>query len=416
MKAKSYFAEIFENLHGAKAWIPALLILCCTSMSAWATDGHQLAGLGAIQLGTGGAGVASAKDSTWVLLNPAGIVDLDRRFDFSFELFAPDRYLEPEGPLFLPLANQWAGKMSDDSIFYIPAMGAIFPHGDGAFGVGLYAVNGMGVNYAHSRTTIPRIFGENFDRKTKYGVMKVAFAYAHELGDGWSLGATANLTYSRFSSDMLTLNFWETEGDNRPDDSFGGGLTLGVQKKWDRFSLGASYSTPQWVDTLGKYKDLLPLPLDLPQMAQAGLAFRVTPRLEWVLDYKFIDWSGVKQIGKEPILGGFGWEDQHVVKTGLTWEVNPKWTLRAGTSYGKSPISEEIVFANGLFPAIVEAHAMIGATYAISKRSDIHFAYEHAFGNTLTDSGKGDLFSFVGKGTKIHLEEDTFTFQYSYKF
>ncbi len=391
-------------------------VVLLTALSARATDGHQLAGLGAIQAGNGGAGVASAKDSTWVLLNPAGIVDLERRIDISFEVFAPNRSLEPKGPILLPLANPWAGEMSDDSIFYIPAIGAIFPHKQGAFGIGLFAVNGMGVDYDDSRTTIPFIFGRNFDRKTEYGVAKLALGYAYDLGEGWSLGATANLLFSQFATDMLTLDFWETEGDNRKDTSLGGGVTLGIQKKWDRLSLGASYSTPQWVDRLKKYQDLFSHPIDLPQMAQVGVAYRFTPRVEWLLDYKFIDWSGVRQIGKDPILGGLGWEDQHVIKSGLTWQLHPKWALRAGASYAKSPIGEEVVFANGLFPAIAEAHAMLGCTYAIGERSEIHFTYEHAFGKSLTENGRGDLFSIVGRGTEIYLEEDTFTVQYSYKF
>ena len=391
-----------------------LLLIAATT--AMATDGHQLIGLGALQIGTGGAGVASPKDSTWLLLNPATTVSLERRFDLSMEVFAPYRYLEPEGRLLLPLANRLAGKMEDDSIFYIPAMGLILPTARGAFGLGVFAVNGMGVDYNKSRTIVPRIFGNNFDRRTKYGVMKIGLSYAHDLGDGWAVGATVALDYSRFKTDMLTLNFWETSGGNRQDDSFGIGLTLGIYKKWDRLSLGAAYTTPQWMTKYSKYKDLMPLPLNIPQSFQAGLAYRLHPDLEWALDYKFIDWSGVKQIGNSPIKGGFGWRDQHVIKTGLTWEVNPKWTLRAGFSHGKSPIREDVVFANGLFPAIVESHATFGVSYALSQTSDIHFAYEHAFGKTMTDSGGGDLFSFVGKGSKIHLAENTFTLQYSYKF
>lgn len=124
------------------------------------------------------------------------------------EVFAPYRYLEPEGRLLLPLANRLAGKMEDDSIiFYIPAMGLILPTSGGAFGLGVFAVNGMGVDYDKSRTIVPRIFGNNFDRRTKYGVMKVGFSYAHDLGDGWAVGATVALDYSRFKTDMLTLNF-----------------------------------------------------------------------------------------------------------------------------------------------------------------------------------------------------------------
>ncbi len=380
---------------------------------SWATDGHQLIGIGALQEGTGGAGVASPKDSSWVLLNPAAIVDLDRRFDFSFEYFRPYRYVEPHG---LVLPNSGGGRMGDDGAFPIPAMGLIFPHGQGAFGVGLFAVNGMGVDYRNSRTIIPRIFGQNFDRRTQYGVMKLSLAYAYKFDNGWSLGIAANLDYERFKTDMLTLGFWETSGKNNWDDGFGGGLTVGVYKNWDRWSFGAAYTTPQWMQTFDKYKDLLPDPMNLPQTVQTGVAFKATPDVELLLDYKYINWEGVAQIARACIQGGFGWKDQHVVKAGVEWKVNPKWTLRTGASYGNSPISADKVFANALFPAITELSATAGFSYAITENSDIHFAYEHALGNTLTDSGKGDLFSMVGKGTKIHLDENCFTAEYSYKF
>ncbi len=391
----------------------ALSLVIGFSQKASATDGHQLIGIGVLQEGTGGAGVASPKDSTWVLLNPAGIVGLDRRVDFSFEYFRPYRYVEPHG---IVMPNTGAGRMGDDGAFPIPAMGAVFPCGQGAFGVGLFAVNGMGVDYRKSRTTIPGLFGQNFDRRTQYGVMKLSLAYAYRFDNGWSVGVGANLDYERFKTDMLTLGFWETAGKNQWDDGLGGGLSLGVYKNWDRWSVGAAYTTPQWVQTFSKYKDLLPNPLDLPQTVQAGVAFKVTPDVELVLDYKFINWTGVYQIARDPIKGGFGWKDQHVVKAGVTWTVNPKWTLRAGASYGNSPITDKVVFANALFPAITELSLTTGVTYAVTENSDIHFAYEHAFGNNMTDSGKGDLFSFVGKGTKIHLDENCFTVGYSYKF
>ena len=411
MTLKIIVLHIYERRYYA-----IVLALWVLAMSAAATDGHQLIGLGAQQVGTGGAGVASAKDSTWVLLNPAGITELERRFDLSLEVFAPYRYLEPKGPLWLPLANRGAGKMSDDSMFYIPAMGLVFPTKAGAVGVGLFAVNGMGVDYRRSRTIIPRLFGKNFDRRTEYGVMKLGLSYAHDLGHGWSLGGTLTLDYARFKTDMLTLNFWETSGGNRPANAFGAGFTLGVQKRWERLRVGAAYTTPQWMTTMDKYNDLLPLPLDIPQSVQAGIAYAIRPDLEFVLDYKYINWSGVKQIGNAPVKGGFGWKDQHVIKTGITWQAHPRWTVRAGASYGKSPIRDDVVFANGLFPAIVEAHLTCGFSYALSENTDIHFTYERAFGNTLTENGRGDIFSVVGKGTKIHLAENTFTVQYSYRF
>lgn len=310
------------------------LVACFLMQPSWATDGHQLIGIGALQKGVGGAGVASPKDSTWVLLNPAGLVDLDRRFDFSFEYFMPHRYVEPHGLL---LPNVGAGRMSDDTAFPIPALGAVFPHGAGAFGIGLFAVNGMGVDYSRSRTLIPQLFGRNFDRRTQYGVMKLGLAYAYRFESGWSVGATINLDYQRFRTDMLTLGFWETSGGNRWDDALGAGLTLGVYKDWERWRIGAAYTTTQWMTTFRKYKDLLPDPLNLPQTVQAGVSYEFTPNVEVLLDYKFIDWSGVSQIGRKPIQGGFGWKDQHVLKGGGELESTSKMDLAGRVFFCQVP-------------------------------------------------------------------------------
>lgn len=40
----------------------------------------------------------------------------------------------------------------------------------------------------------------------------------------------------------------------------------------------------------------------------------------------------------------------------------------------------------------------------------------HAFNNSVRDNGNGDLFSLMGRDTKISLRENTFTFGYSFKF
>ena len=66
--------------------VPIRVVLWCAVLGVWgianvafAVDGYELFGIGPIQKGMGGAGAAAPKDATWVLLNPASIVDLDRR-------------------------------------------------------------------------------------------------------------------------------------------------------------------------------------------------------------------------------------------------------------------------------------------------------------------------------------------------
>jgi hypothetical protein len=57
--------------------------LAAVTMQVHATEGINLIGIGPVQQGTAGAGVASAKDSTWLILNPAGLTDVDMGVDAS---------------------------------------------------------------------------------------------------------------------------------------------------------------------------------------------------------------------------------------------------------------------------------------------------------------------------------------------
>jgi long-chain fatty acid transport protein len=397
------------------------LVIVLGVVNAWATDGHQLIGIGAVQKGFGGAGVASGRDATWLLLNPAAVSQLDGRVDVSFEVFAPERTMTPRGPGLPalggnPLANSSSGTSSDDSVFYIPSVSALIPHGGGVYGLGIYGVNGMGVDYPYSRTTIPQVTGERYDRRTEYASAKFVLAYARELKDGLSLGVALNGSYARFRTDMLTSRFSQTEGGWKQDESVGAGFTAGIVQDVGAVSLGASYTSRLWVEELERYDDLLIASLDVPESIQLGLAWRVIKGVELLADYKFLHWSDVRAIGTSPAQGGFGWDDQHVVKIGAEWEASDDLTLRAGYSHGNSPIDDDVVFANALFPAIVEDHLSVGFTYRIAERHDVHATYMHAFENRLTESGTGDMISMAGTGTEISLTENTYTLQYSYLF
>jgi long-subunit fatty acid transport protein len=74
--------------------------------------------------------------------------------------------------------------------------------------------------------------------------------------------------------------------------------------------------------------------------------------------------------------------------------------VRAGLSYGRSPITESEVFINGLSPLISEWHATLGVGWQINSAWDIQLTYLHAFKNTLTDNGSDGF----GAGTQISLE------------
>ncbi|MCW8862983.1 MAG: hypothetical protein OQK07_11240, partial [Rhodospirillales bacterium] len=81
--------------------------------------------------------------------------------------------------------------------------------------------------------------------------------------------------------------------------------------------------------------------------------------------------------------------------------LDDQWTVRAGWNYGESPIDSEVVFANALFPAIVEHHLTAGASYKISDAWELGLSAYFAPEKSLTDSGNGDTYSQNGAQTKI---------------
>ncbi|HSR87379.1 MAG TPA: hypothetical protein VLL07_00375, partial [Pontiella sp.] len=94
----------------------------------FATEGINLIGIGPVQQGTAGAGVASAKDSTWFILNPAGLTDLERGVDSSLQVFAPHRTIDST-------TNPTSGEKTDTSSFVIPSLSGSFGccHGENGF-------------------------------------------------------------------------------------------------------------------------------------------------------------------------------------------------------------------------------------------------------------------------------------------
>jgi long-chain fatty acid transport protein len=405
----------------------ALALTACGT--AGATEGSMLSGIGAPQKGTAGAGVASPEDSTWTLLNPAAIVDLERRVDLGADLLMPERSVEVDGPsavvntqvqgqrFVLSLANPDAGEMRDRSSVWSPVLGFVTPYKDVSVGFGVFGAQGNHVSYPRSRSLQGRDNGD-LDRRAQLEVVKVPLALAHRFDNGWSAGVALVGVVARLRTDALTLGLLPTQGRYDWDTALGIGLRVGVYRRWERFSVGAAYLTPQVMTDFNEYQDLMRYNLDMPQELQAGIAWRPVDWAELLLDYRYINWAGVPQVAEVTVLGGLGWEDQHLVKAGVRLHAGKRWTFRAGVSHGNAPIEREDVFSNVLFPAIIETHVTAGITARLGKRMqhELHVAYMHAFENELTDSGRGDVFSVAGAGTRISLRQNAVALQYSYRF
>ena len=405
----------------SKRLIITAAAVAALSTQIFATEGINLIGVGPVQQGTAGAGVASAKDSTWFILNPAGLTDLEPSIDTSLQIFAPVRTID--SPVSLSAGGS-VGEQEDDSMFVIPSISGSFGccHGENGFiGLGVYGTSGMGVDYDKSRVSQDPLGGSSTagDMMTELSIAKITATYAYKFDDsGLSVGAGPIFAVSRLQTDMILADptvpgpYPYASGDW--DTAYGVGAIVGVNKHFGRLSIGGSYMSEQFMTEFDEYDDLLVDSLNLPQQVTIGAAYNVLDNVELVLDYRWVGWEELDTLGDQ-----FGWDNQNIVKAGITWGVNEALTLRGGVSHGNSPIDEDTAFGNALFPAIMETHLACGASYNWEQWS-AHIAYIHALKEELTANGQDSIDNGFpgpfGAGTEISMYQNSLTAGVTYNF
>lgn len=384
-----------------KKLIPGAATLAFTLLAphAAATNGDHMLGLSAIQNGMAGAVVAAPQDAATVLVNPAGMAELniqDVRFDLGVGFLNP-----------LRSAN---GRDSDSNLYMMPAGAVAFRVNDRlTLGMGLGGLSGMGVDFADTAAAA----GNQAIVTTKQ-FFKVAPGFAYRIDDRLAVGATVNLNYQSLALANPAYALPQNQ-------VFGWGVTAGLVWKFDeRLQLGAAWSSKQnmddfeWNTAAGKFT----MGMDAPQTLALGLAWRPAPGLLVEGDVKRIGFSdvlGTVAIGRPagyagpiPAALNFGWSDQTVFALAVQKDIGDKTQLRAGLNYGKSPIGPEDVNSNLGSLAVVEKHLALGVSRKFSAKVTGSLSYVHAFGNSVTSN--------VAPANTIELKQNMLNFQISYQY
>jgi hypothetical protein len=146
-----------------RVFLPACVAFCLVAMPASASEGNQLLGIGPIQEGLAGAGVATAQDATWAVLNPAGLAYVESRLDAYLMVLTLTRSIEIEGP-FGFVSNKYAGEMSDTRPLVFPSFALAWRAPVGMFATGILGLEGDEVDFPYSRSTLGRL--RNEDRRS----------------------------------------------------------------------------------------------------------------------------------------------------------------------------------------------------------------------------------------------------------
>ncbi|NOZ37750.1 MAG: porin [Gammaproteobacteria bacterium] len=446
-----------------------------------ATNGYFPIGYGTNSRAMGGTGIANPVDSLAPASNPAGVAFVGTRIDVGAEFFNPPRKVAAaNGEFNFQTPNVGASNVreakSGSNLFLIPAMGGAYKFnrkmsiGFAAIGAGantrynadenFFQLTGVPPNQPYGTLGVQLIQMQmlptiSYRLKPNHAIglslaLGVQQFRAYGLGNFGTPGSEADF---QFSSDDSNLT-------NRGNDySYGAGIRLGWLSHFykKKFSVGAFYASRVYMTRFKKYKGLFAEQgsFDIPETYGIGIAFRPRQSITVAADITRILYSDVKSIGnKHPTqsLGdvctrpidadpvncqpgntpvpssrafgadngfGFGWKDQTVYKIGLRYQFNDKLTLRAGYNYAKSPIPDNQLLFNLLATAIVEQHYTAGASYALSKNSDVGFSWVYGVQNTQTCKAPKcktmltqDDDAFVAIKMKIY----ALGFSYSYHF
>ncbi|MGK7345171.1 MAG: OmpP1/FadL family transporter [Candidatus Nitrospinota bacterium M3_3B_026] len=455
-----------------KLYLPLVLsgAFVFLAQSAWATNGHQMIGVGTYQKSMGGATTAAPYDTTSAVANPAGLALINSRADLSFEGFMPTRTADFEN-----LGGE--SNQGGSPLYLVPSVGIAAPIGDDlVFGMGMFLTSGMGVDYdtmdvAPFNAVMGQLMGVTDPSMldmtmwkgniySQYQFWKLAPSIAKRINDNLTVGVALNVDYQQMG---FKQKFFDPNDSSsymgydlsRAVGALGFGLTAGViYKVNDMFQVGATYISEQSFGDM-EYRlsagDIVTVPdkmgntlvnsdgtyslgLNFPQQIAVGVAVAPIQKLKITADVKWINFSATYD---DPTIDGdfnvvnaqtgptgqtkssaplpFGWDDVMVYALGVEFQATPAVTLRAGYNHGDSPIKEEDVFNNMAFPAIVQDHLALGAAFRLGENWELGLAFMKAFKNEL--EGKKDmtvLGQTMDSGAKMALEETSLLASVSY--
>jgi len=415
----------------------AAIAAALAQQSAWATNGYFLTGYGARSQGMGGVGIAYGTDSLSIGMNPANITKTGMRGDLGVGLFNAHRYAAvganaKDNPAVNNAGFGFDGEAtSRREWFVMPEMGMTMPLTENLHAGVAFLPNGGGstvypYNFFSYNALTPDVPGKGATLGGELMQLLVPITVGYKINENHSVGVALDVAAQRFR--MYGLGsfkiFSSTFGvpisadyahltNNGFDYSYGAGLKLGYLGDFldKKLSVGLSYTSRTYMTKFDKYKGLFAEQgdFDIPANYGIGLAFKPRKNLVVAADVYRIEWSSVAALGNRgpgtspgvaypgpgqnnalagiPSLNdsslatgndkgmGFGWKDQTIYKVGVNWGVNQRLQLRAGYNYGKSPIPDDQLAFNSLFPATSEKHYSVGFTYKASEELEITGTY-----------------------------------------
>ena len=418
--------------------------------AAMATNGMILEGYGPISAGMGGASQAFDHGNAAMAQNPAtlSLMQDGSRLDVAVGLLGP-KITSSAGP---------ASADSSGTAYMMPAVGYTRKANGLAYGVGVYAVGGMGTEYdANSFLAL----GSGQGVRSELGVGSVIFPLSYQVNQNLAVGGSVDFVWASMDMMMaatgaqlggMVTSASGTLGSALPglagaswariDFSDGDKYTGAAKANGYSGKLGATYKVNSTVTVGGSYQfktslsdmktaagsaslsaqggfadtgTLTVVNFQWPAITSLGAAWQATPAVLLAADVKSIAWSDVmKSFNMRYDSAGMGgsvsfsmpqnWKDQTVLNLGAAWKTTSELTLRAGMNIADNPIPDSNV--HPLFPATIKSHYTLGAGYDFNKVSSVNVSLVMAPAVDATNA----------QGVKVSHSQTNWQLMYSHRF
>lgn len=414
-----------------KTLLAAVAAAALAPLASHATLGYFSHGYGLKAKGMGGVGIALPQDALAPATNPAGNAWIGNRFDGELEWFRPIRSAEIVGNANPPFGPGRSGSYdaSGRKNFLIPGVGYNrMINQNLALGIAVFGNGGM--NTTFNNNPFGGFLGGGAKGGVDYMQLFIAPTIAYKLNPDHSIGATLNVAYHQFGAQGLE-GFDNAFISSRPgsvtnrgrDDAAGASLRIGwIGRVSPAVTLGATYQTRTKMGKLDAYAGLFRNggELDIPENYGIGIAVDATPKLKIAADIMQINYAKIDTIGTSSDcllvtftcqLGasngpGFGWRNATAYKFGLSYAMSQSLTLRAGFATTKQPIPANQTFLNIIFPAVVQDHITLGATWQAGPTTELTVGYMHALKKTVNGAGSIPA-AFGGGEANLKMYQDS---------
>ncbi|SDK38104.1 Outer membrane protein transport protein (OMPP1/FadL/TodX) [Ferrimonas sediminum] len=332
-------------------------------------------------LGSAGAGRAADIGASAAFNNPAGLTYLDHKAFQGTLLLVEDTFTFHDNGSSGNNADFDQRKKDTDYGKGFSGGGSLFygqPLGE-KWGVGFAFASPAGGATDFGDNWI----GSNFIESVEVMVAVAVASVGYRINDQWSVGLSAGISYMAWELDM---DPFPGASENLDLDSFEPVWSVSVMyQPWSHTRLGLRYTPGVTHEVTGKTTMTTPMgtlidhasqEFNLADQAVLSLDHQLTPKLSLLADVEWAQWSDWEESriihdNGPTIVVDRDWKDAWSAGIGLSYQVAPDWTLKAGIAYDESSVSKAI--------------------HKLDPPADRQIAYAAGLGWQLSDSTRFDL-------------------------